>query len=209
MTSKRLLIIGLPALCIASLGLWLLLSPKEAAESSLACTGATEKAKQIEPLAQGDLAAFIPHIDQSRQIVDVSFVDGEGAAKTLSQFEGQTVLLNLWATWCVPCRVEMPEFDELQAEFGGDRFTVLPLSLDAGDDGKPKAFYQEIGLKHLPFFHDPTLRSMAALKGQGLSAGLPTTILIDEKGCTIGHITGPAKWAGPVAKKLIETVLEK
>ena len=188
---------------------WLYLQSANKADEGTSCAAAEATAKLIAPFAEGDLAAFTPHVDNSRQVANVAFNDVNGEPSNLEAFRGKITLINLWATWCVPCRVEMPEFDALQASYGGDSFTVLPISLDAGSTDKPKAFYEEIGLKSLPFYHDGTMRSMTDLRAQGLTSGLPTTILVDETGCSIGHIVGPAHWAGPVARRLIEVVLQK
>ncbi|MGB7287880.1 MAG: TlpA disulfide reductase family protein, partial [Salaquimonas sp.] len=110
---------------------------------------------------------------------------------------------------CAPCRHEMPAFDALQAEFGGDEFEIIPVSVDRGGPEKPLAFYEEIGLKHLPFYQDETMGVFNTLKKQSLAFGLPVTVLLDEEGCILGSLNGPAEWAGEDAKTLIRTALGK
>lgn len=188
-------------------GVWLYLANTKDQMAFASCTYADTFANQLDPWANGKMAAFVPHTGTSRLLPDVVFKDAEGQNVRLSDFRGQKVLLNLWATWCAPCRVEMPEFDELQNRFGGNDFKVLPLSIDTGDDQKPKAFYEEIGLQHLGFYHDGSLAAFQTLRGTGLVVGLPTTILIDEEGCTLGHMSGPAEWASGHAFSLISAAL--
>ena len=152
--------------------------------------------------AEGEVAAFTV-TDKPVSVADISFKDDRGNAKVLDDWSGRTVLLNLWATWCAPCRREMPALDALERDLGGEQFQVVPISLDLGTDEKPKAFYEEIGLKHLPFMHDGSLESLNRLKKLGLAYGLPATLLIDKNGCVLGTLNGPAEWSGEDAKALI------
>ncbi|RMF01984.1 MAG: TlpA family protein disulfide reductase, partial [Alphaproteobacteria bacterium] len=115
------------------------------------------------------------------------------------------VLLNLWATWCAPCRREMPDLDRLQAELGGERFEVVAISIDKGGPDKPQRFLEEVKATKLNFYHDPTGRLGTLLKAYGL----PTTILVDAQGRELGRLAGPAEWGSEDAKKLIKAVLEK
>jgi thiol-disulfide isomerase/thioredoxin len=133
----------------------------------------------------------------------LSFLDGQGNPVTLEDFRGKVVVLNLWATWCAPCRHEMPSLDRLQAAFGNDGLQVVPVSLDRGDVGKIEAFYEEVGLPTLAIYHDPK-----AAAGRAFGAyGLPTTIVIDREGMEIGRLLGPAEWDSEEAMTLIRTVL--
>ena len=209
MAKKGVIAAAVAGLFILSGGAWLYLSGQDEGQVAEACTASQARAERLAPLAVMDVAAFVPHTSSSRRLPDVAFADAEGKAMTLSDFKGRTVLLNLWATWCAPCREEMPEFDEVEADMGGAGFTILPLSLDAGDDAKPRAFYAEIGLEHLGLYHEGTMRAFNELKATGLVVGLPTTILIDESGCTLGHLSGPAKWASPSARALIAEAMKK
>ena len=131
---------------------------------------------------------------------ELVFEDGQGARRTLAGFKDRVVLLNVWATWCVPCREEMPGLDRLQQKLGGPGFEVLALSIDAGGAAAVKQFYAEIGIRSLATYVDPASRAMGAL---GL-IGIPTTLLIDRQGREIGRRTGPAQWDGVEAVRMIE-----
>ena len=133
-------------------------------------------------------------------IPELAFEDGHGAPRTLAAFRDRVVLLNIWATWCVPCREEMPALDRLQQKLGGPGFEVVALSIDAGGAAAVKQFYDEIGIRSLAVYVDPASRAMAAL---GL-IGIPTTLLIDRQGREIGRRTGPAQWDGAEAVRMIE-----
>ena len=138
---------------------------------------------------------------------DLAFEDGNGNPKKLSDWRGKTVLLNLWATWCVPCRKEMPALDRLQAKLGSDKFQVVAVNIDTRDLDKPKTFLKEANLTRLGNFSDAKARVFQDLKSIGLALGMPTSVLIDGRGCRIGHIAGPAEWDSDDAVKLIRASL--
>ena len=138
-------------------------------------------------------------------VPELVFEDGQGARRTLAGFKSKVVLLNVWATWCVPCREEMPALDRLQQKLGGRNFEVLALSIDAGGAAAVKKFYDEIGIRALGIYVDPTSR---ALRDLGL-VGIPTTLLIDRRGSEIGRRTGPAQWDGAEAVRMIEGHLQE
>lgn len=165
-----------------------------------------EKIAAIDASAVGDVAGF-RGIEEPLDMTFFSFQDGDGNTKTLADWKGKTVLFNLWATWCKPCREEMPLFQELQVQRGGESFEVVPLSVDQGSDEKPKDFYKEIGLDQLPFLHDGTVKSLFDLKKKGVAPGMPTTILVDKNGCGLGVLPGAAHWSSPDALHLIDTAL--
>lgn len=171
-------------------------------ELASACTASSQKTAALEGLNIGEVAAFQIR-DEPEPIGDFTFKDENGADLTLSSHRGQTVLLNLWATWCAPCREEMPALDALQADLGGPQFQVLPVSVDLGEADKPRRFYDETGLQDLPFRHDGTLTIFNELKKRSLAIGMPTTLLIDSDGCVLGLMNGPAHWDSEDAKKLI------
>ena len=175
--------------------------------ASASCDGAGAISAAISPIISGDIAAFAV-ADEPGPMPLLAFLDGEGKSATLEDFKGKIVLFNLWATWCAPCRHEMPAFDALQEIYGGDDFQIVPVSIDRGGMDKPKAFYKDIGLKHLPFYQDETMGVFNTLKKQSLAFGLPTTVLLDREGCILGSLNGPADWAGSDAKALIETAIK-
>ena len=119
------------------------------------------------------------------------------------------MLLNLWATWCVPCRKEMPALDALQTRLGGDKFEVVAVNIDTRNLDKPKAWLQEVGIRQLGYYADPSAKVFQDLKAVGKAFGMPTTLLIDPQGCELGTLAGPAEWASEDAVKLIEAALGK
>ncbi|GGG52426.1 hypothetical protein GCM10010964_44490 [Caldovatus sediminis] len=142
--------------------------------------------------APADRLALVP-VDPPRPVPELRFVRGDGRAAALGEFRGRAVLLNLWATWCVPCRVEMPALDRLQAALGGAEFEVVALSLDRGGPPAVEAFYREVGLRALGAYADPTGEASRALG----AVGIPTTLLIDREGREVARKIGPAEWDGP------------
>lgn len=135
---------------------------------------------------------------------EVQFTDGAGNAMTLADFKGKTILLNLWATWCAPCREEMPSLDRLQQALGSDRFEVVALAVDRGGAEVAQKFLDDIKITSLKLYVDQTTRSGSALR----AVGMPTTILIDAEGREIGRLPGPYEWDAPEAQALIKAELE-
>jgi thiol-disulfide isomerase/thioredoxin len=174
---------------------------KDAAVNA-ACPGAKEKAAALRPLAHGEVAAF-GVVDAPRPLPELKFTGEGGAPVRLADFKGRSVLLNLWATWCVPCRQEMPALDQLQGALGGPDFTVVAVNVDTARLERPKAFLKEIGVKNLGFYADSSADILQTLKGAGAGLGLPTTVLVDKNGCALGVMAGPAQWDSPDAQALI------
>ncbi|PDT51480.1 MULTISPECIES: TlpA disulfide reductase family protein [Sinorhizobium] len=170
------------------------------------CPLAGEKVAALTPLMRGQVAAMTPAANP-RPIGGLDFTGPDGKPLTLASFAGKTLLVNLWATWCLPCREEMPALDGLQGALGGHRFEVVAVNIDTGGDDKPKAFLDEIGVKDLRYYRDASMGVFNTLKKEGLAFGLPATLLIDEKGCLIGSMNGPAAWDSDDAKRLIEVAI--
>ncbi|CAN7366270.1 thiol:disulfide interchange protein TlpA [Pararhizobium sp. LjRoot238] len=168
-----------------------------------ACEAAKDRVAAITPFLKGQVAAMAP-VSEPRPIAGLSFKDKDGKDLTLADFAGKTVLLNLWATWCVPCREEMPALDALQKSEGSDKFEVVAVNIDIGDDEKPKAFLNETGVRELGYYRDASMGVFNALKKEGLAFGLPVTLLMDEKGCLIASMNGPAAWDSDDAKALVK-----
>jgi len=168
-----------------------------------ACRASAELAKHLAPLARGEVAA-INIADDPQKLPDLTFTDAGGQPHKLSDFKGRTVLLNLWATWCVPCRKEMPALDALQAKLGDDKFQVVAVNIDTRNLDKPKAWLDEVGIKRLGYFADPSAKVFQDLKAIGKALGMPTTLLVDPNGCELGTMAGPAEWASDDGLKLIE-----
>jgi thiol-disulfide isomerase/thioredoxin len=144
---------------------------------------------------------FVP--TEPKPVPELTFFDAEGDEVRLADFRGKVVVLNLWATWCAPCRREMPSLDRLQAKFGGAGLEVIALSLDGGDVAKAREFFAELGIASLAVYQDPQARA-----GRALGApGLPTTIVINRAGREVGRLLGPAEWDSAEALAVIKALL--
>jgi thiol-disulfide isomerase/thioredoxin len=151
----------------------------------------------------GQMAAFVTKKTPAA-LPEIAFSDASGRSVTLSDFKGRTVLLNLWATWCNPCREEMPSLDRLQQVLGSDKFEVVALSLDKQGAAASQKFLEDVNAKALKLYVDATGKQGTVLK----LVGMPTTILINKDGLEIGRLAGPAEWDSLEAKKLIEAALQ-
>jgi thiol-disulfide isomerase/thioredoxin len=153
-------------------------------------------------LSQGQMAAFVFR-QQPESLPEVTFQDANGRARTLADFRGKVVLLNLWATWCLPCRKEMPALDRLQGELASDSFAVVAVSVDRSGLPGARKFLDEAGVARLSLYADATARMASTLR----AAGLPASLLLDREGREIGRLLGPAAWDGEDAKRLIRAAL--
>lgn len=175
--------------------------------AAIDCAPAAATIARLTPFAKGQVAAFIP-TKEPQALVLPAFKNTEGKDVTLADLGGKVQLVNLWATWCVPCREEMPALNGLQKAMGGDRFQVTPINLDNGADAaKPREFLAETKIDALPLYHDGTLSSFNTLKKAGVAMGLPASVLIDGKGCMLGALNGPAAWESDDAKALIKAAI--
>ena len=150
----------------------------------------------VKPL---ELSVF----DRPRDLPEIHFADEEGHELTLGDFGGRVVLLNVWATWCVPCRKEMPTLDRLQARLGGKDFLVIALSIDREGVAPVKRFYQELKFEKLAIYVDPSGKGSRTL----VIPGVPTTLLIDRQGREIARKMGPAEWDGQEMVSLVEQTM--
>jgi thiol-disulfide isomerase/thioredoxin len=176
--------------------------------ASGACSANAALLQKLKPLARGEVAAVnVP--DHSMQLPDLAFRDANGKERHVSDWRGRTVLINLWATWCVPCRKEMPALEALQQKAGGPDFQVVTINIDTRNLDKPQAWLKEVGVSHLDYFADPSAKVFQELKAIGRAFGMPTTLLIDKEGCELGTIAGPAEWASDDALKLINAARGK
>ncbi len=156
----------------------------------------------LKALATGPMAAFLVR-EPRKDIASFVFKDGTGTDKSLADFRGTVVLLNLWATWCAPCRKEMPDLAKLQKELAGADFEVVALSVDRKGAEASAAFLKETGAGNLQVYTDVESRSLAALQ----ALGLPATVLVDRRGKEAGRLLGPANWSSNEAKALIQAVI--
>ena len=171
------------------------------------CRPAVALAKKLSPLLKGEVAA-VTAAQSGLRLPDIEFRDGSDTPKKLSDWRGRTVLLNLWAAWCVACGKEMPALEELQAKLGSGRFEVVAVNIDPRDPAKPKAWLTEAGIARLGYYHDSKAKVFQDLKAAGRALGMPTSVLVDGSGCEIGTLSGPAEWASDDALKLIRAAIE-
>jgi thiol-disulfide isomerase/thioredoxin len=183
-------------------------APSGSKDDASLCPAAKAVAARLGPLAHGEVAAL--NVEKSpKPAVDISFKGADGKKLTLADFKGRNVLLNLWATWCVPCRAEMPALDRLQAKLGGPDFEVVAVNIDTSRLDRPKAFLNDAGVKTLGFYADPTADSFEALRVAGKALGLPTSLLIGPDGCELAVMAGPAQWDSDDAAKVVAAMVAK
>ncbi|MCF4099413.1 TlpA family protein disulfide reductase [Maritalea mediterranea] len=172
------------------------------------CPANPEVQTALDEKAIGDLAA-VQVTAKGARYDEISFIHENGDEVGFSAFEGNVTLVNFWATWCAPCRAEMPELEALQKDYGDKGFTVATINLDIGDDGlaKAKKFMDEEDLSELPLHRDPTFEAFEVLKKRGVALGLPATLVLGPDGCEWGVLAGPAAWHGDDAKAFVEKAL--
>jgi thiol-disulfide isomerase/thioredoxin len=171
-----------------------------------ACRPAAQLAQKIKPLLRGEVAALAPAASPIA-LTGLAFRDGDGKERTLGDWKGKTVLLNLWATWCAPCKKEMPALDALQKSLGGPRFDVVAVNIDTRNPEKAKTWLTDNGISSLGYYADNSAKIFQELKEKGRAFGMPTTILVDANGCEVATLAGPAEWASGDAMSLIKAAL--
>jgi thiol-disulfide isomerase/thioredoxin len=205
---RRPLLLGAAAVALG-LGALALYGAGGAGNSAAgACRGAKAVAERLAPLARGEVAAVtVPK--EPKPLPDLAFSGPDRQQKTLADYKGRTVLLNLWATWCAPCRQEMPALDKLQATLGGPDFEVVAVNIDTRNLDKPKAWLKEAGVERLAYYADPEAKVFQDLKRVGKAVGMPTTLLVDREGCELALLNGPAEWASEDALRLVRAALAR
>jgi len=173
-------------------------SPASAVREPAPAVEAGGSPDSVKPL---ELSVF----DRPRDLPEIHFADEEGHELTLGDFGGRVVLLNVWATWCVPCRKEMPTLDRLQARLGGKDFLVIALSIDREGVAPVKRFYQELKFEKLAIYVDPSGKGSQALA----IPGVPTTLLIDRQGREVARKMGPAEWDGEETLSLVKQTIHR
>ncbi len=198
-------VVGAGALGIAAV-LWLSnVSDGEAQE----CQVDSGTIAALDEVTVGQMAAVMP-TGTGRGYADLAFFDENMNPMTLADFTGKPLLVNFWATWCGPCREEMPALNNLARAYDIEDFQVLTIDLDLGDEGIQLAreFLNELELESLPLLADPTFAAFERLQTSGVSLGLPTTLLLDAKGCELAVLQGPAEWDSESAFRLIDRLIE-
>jgi len=194
MSKSALVYMGVALCAIAAVAFVALRNP--------ATTGGAVDMSAVAAMREGDMKKLNFH-PELRKVSEKTFDAENGTKMTLADYEGQYVLLNFWATWCAPCRKEMPMLSDLQAKFGGDDFQVVTLATGRNAPPAMKKFFDEIGVDNLPLHRDPqsaVARDMAVL-------GLPVTALIDKNGNEIARLTGDADWSSDNAKAILRNVI--
>lgn len=139
----------------------------------------------------------------------LSFKDETGNTHTLGEFSGKTLLVNLWASWCVPCRTEMPELANLKRAIGGESFDVIAINIDkTASNDKVKDFLATIKADNIAFYRDQSMDVFNEVRKQGLALGLPITMLIDKKGCLLASYNGSAPWSNIDSENLMKAAIE-
>ena len=201
---RRLAVIALGSAAVALVATLVVgnLLPAQASQ----CTAQPLEAQVVDSSAFGLLAA-LNGTGTGRGYADLAFTDEAGNPRTIGDLAGKKLLVNFWASWCVPCRAEMPDLQALADKYDSDTFEVLPINLDTGDSGieKAKKFLAEENLR-LPLYPAP-LQAFQRLQQQAVTVGLPTTLLLDEKGCELGVLQGPADWDSPDGHAVIDALL--
>lgn len=174
-----------------------LFAPSQCAPQSVA-------AQKIDAVAVGQLAA-LNGTGTGRGYSAMKFTDADGNPKTLMNFAGKALLVNFWASWCIPCRAEMPALDKLAAAENDASFMVLPINLDLGPGGleKARAFLAGGNWANLPLYADSTFESFKQLQTSAVALGLPSTLLIDKNGCELAVLQGPAEWDSEDGRNVI------
>ena len=195
---------GLATLYVKSGGEAKFTAAAEAASAD--CADATAASRRVAPLASGEVAA-LTLAKAPAAMPDISFEAPGGGRKSLSDFRGKIVLLNLWATWCIPCREEMPALDKLQAKAGGPDFEVVAINIDTTRLERRQAFLDTAGVKSLAFYADPKAEAFQVLRAANKVEGLPTSWLIGRDGCEIGVLAAKADWGSADAAALIAAAI--
>ena len=154
----------------------------------------TETLQEVRDMRLGTVRRLLVHLVGSN-VPDHVLIRENGEETSLKDYRGKVLLVNFWATWCPPCRKEMPSLDRLQAELGGEHFEVIAINLDRHGIAMAREFYDEIGIEQLAIHVDPNARFASALR----ALGLPTSIIVDRDGNEIGRLVGDAEWDAPEA----------
>jgi thiol-disulfide isomerase/thioredoxin len=197
-------ILGLAGLAVA-IAAWGWLGNAAGAKE---CPVQAEEAAAIGEAAMGELAA-LNGTGEGRGYATMAFKDAAGTDMTIADFKGKALLVNFWASWCVPCREEMPDLDALATKYNSDAFMVLPINLDIGEGGleKAQAFLDENSFANLPLYADNTFAAFERLKQQAVAVGLPATLVLDENGCELAVLQGPAHWNTPDGEAVVEKLI--
>lgn len=181
-------------------------SLQSGAGNSRSCAASADLADKLRPLARGEVAA-LEVAKTPRTLPDLTFNGPDGQPTTLSAFKGRTVLVNLWATWCLPCLHEMPALDALQGALGGPDFSVVAVNIDTRDLDKPKKWLAKREITRLTYYADPQATVFQDLRAARKIEGMPVSVLVDASGCELAMLQGPADWASQDALAFVRAAL--
>ena len=201
---RLLVTLGVAGLAVA-IAAWVWLGNAGVARE---CPVQAEAAAAIDAAAVGELAA-LNGTGEGRGYASLAFKDAQGADRSIADFQGKALLVNFWASWCVPCREEMPALDALAQKYNSDRFMVLPINLDIGENGlgKAEAFLADNQFANLPLYADNSFAAFDRLKQEAVAVGLPATLILDEDGCELAVLQGPAEWNTPDGEAVVAALL--
>lgn len=163
----------------------------------------TSPAKPADTSAEAADMTKLVYADAPKPLPDIAFQDEAGQPRSLADWKGKFVLVNLWATWCAPCKLEMPGLNRLQAQLGGPDFAVLAISLDRTGKEGPRRFLASNNLTNLALHIDET----GTLANKIGAPGLPATLILDREGREIARMVGPAEWDSAAAQDVIRAAI--
>lgn len=169
--------------------------------ANAAGAGEAASTAALEALREGGMKKLAFHAPQ--EIAEAEFGDLDGGRRSLAEFRGKWVLLNFWATWCAPCRKEMPTLSALQADLGGDSFAVVTIATGRNSPQGIRRFFEETGVTNLPLFVDP---DHALARPMGVF-GLPVTMILDPGGREVARMMGEADWNGASARAILAELM--
>lgn len=206
MTSRSKMAVAFGAMGLLALGGVAAFYSAQGRAGNSACSAAAAKAEKMRPLARGEVAA-VQFASAPAPLPDLAFNGPDGKPITLSAFRGRTVLVNLWATWCMPCLHEMPALAKLQGALGGPDFEVVAINIDTRNLDKPKAWLAHKNITGLTYYGDPQAKVFQDLRAAKKIDGMPVSVLVDPEGCELALLQGPADWASADATELIKAAL--
>lgn len=208
MTSRSKIVMACGALALLALGSAAAFYSVRGAAGNSTCSAAATKVEALRARAKGEVAA-VEVAKQPALLPDLAFNGPDGKPTTLSAFRGKTVLVNLWATWCLPCLTEMPALDALQSALGGPDFEVVAINIDTRHPDKPKKWLADKNITRLSYYADPQAKVFQDIRAVKKVEGMPISLLIDPAGCELALLQGPAEWAGEDALALIKAALKR
>ena len=177
-----------------------------AATTLMATLGHTKEALQaMDVRADGSRIVNLIVHPEPRTAPNIKFFDVDGKNLMLEDFRGQYTAVHFWATWCFPCRSEMPTVDHLQGALGAEKITILPLSLDRHGSAQVAEFYREFGIQHVPVYIDEGMNAARAMRVNGI----PATIFVDPEGREVARVLGDRDWSTPEVTALVKSIVNQ